>query len=126
MLKIMIESVVIITDQGPVGKNSALEAVRIGSGFVALGEFVDCKMVFTGDAVYLLNKNANPEAVGMDPYDEVMEIADLSDLELYVLDQALQDAGMSAEDLVEYENLNIITYGELVDLIENATTSFRF
>jgi len=122
----MIESVVIITDQSPMGKNSALEAIRIGSGFVALGEFVNCQIVFTGDAVYLLNKNAKPEAVGMDSLDEVMEIADLSDLELYVVDTALVDAGMSADDLVEYENLKIITIDEVVELIENADTSFRF
>jgi len=122
----MIESVVIITDQSPMGKNSALEAIRIGSGFVALGEYVNCQIVFTGDAVYLLNKNAKPEAVGMDSLDEVMEIAELSDLELYVLDESLKDAGMSVDDLVEYELLKIITIEDIVDLIENADTSFRF
>lgn len=122
----MVESVVIITDQSPIGKNAALEAVRIGSGFVALGEYVNCQIIFTGDAVYLLNKNANPKAVGMDSFDEIMEIADLSDLELYILDQSLQDAGMSTDDLVEYENLKVITVDEVVDLIENADTSFRF
>jgi sulfur relay (sulfurtransferase) DsrF/TusC family protein len=122
----MIESVVIITDQSPIGKNSALEAIRIGSGFVALGEYVNCQIVLTGDAVYLLNKNAKPEAVGMDSLDEVMEIADLSDLELFVVDTALANAGMSADDLVEYEKLKIITIDEVVELIENADTSFRF
>ncbi|MFX0074935.1 MAG: DsrE family protein [Candidatus Hermodarchaeota archaeon] len=122
----MIESVVIITDQGPIGKNSALEAVRIGSGFVALGEYINCQIVFMGDAVYLLNKNAKPEAVGMDTFEEIMEIADLSDLELYVVDQALQDAGMTTDDLVEYENLKVIATSEVVDLIENANASFRF
>lgn len=122
----MIKSVVLITDQSPMGKNSALEAIRIGSGFVALGEFVDCKIVFTGDAVYLLNKNAKPEAIGMDSLEEIMEIADLSDLELYVVDKALNDAGMTIDDLVEYENLKIITTDEVVDLIDKADTSFRF
>jgi len=33
---------------------------------------------------------------------------------------------MSADDLVEYENLKIITIEEIVDLIETADTSFRF
>ena len=122
----MIESVVIITDQSPMGKNSALEAIRIGSGFVALGEFVNCQIVFTGDAVYLRNKNANPEAIGLDTLDETFEIADLSDLELYVVDKALEDAGMSADDLIEYESLKIITIDDVVNLIENADTSFRF
>jgi len=122
----MIESVVIITDQSPMGKNSALEAIRIGSGFVALGEYVNCQIVFMGDAVYLLNKNVKPEAIGMDQLDEIIEIADLSDLELYVVDQDLEDAGMTADDLIEYDNLKIITIDEVVDLIENADTSFRF
>ncbi|MHA1194406.1 MAG: DsrE family protein [Promethearchaeota archaeon] len=122
----MIESVIIITDQSPMGKNSALEAIRIGSGFVALGEYVNCQIVFMGDAVYLFSKNVKPEAIGMDPLDEILEIADLSDLELYIVDQALEDAGMTAADLIEYENLKIITIDEVVDLIENADTSFRF
>lgn len=122
----MVESVVIITDQSPVGKNSAAEAIRIGSGFVALGEIIDCQIVFTGDAVFLLNKNADPEAVGLDSLSETIEIADLSDLELCVLDSALEDAGLTIEDLIEYENLKIINIDELSDLIEKADVSFRF
>ena len=122
----MIESVVIISDQSPIGKNSAIEAIRIGSGFTALGEFIECKIVLTGNAVYLFNKSCNPEAVGMDSLDEVLEIADLSDLEVYVMESALKDAGMSKDDLVEYENLKVINYDELADLIANANTTFRF
>ena len=122
----MVESVVIITDQSPTGKNSAAEAIRIGSGFVALGEIINCQIVLTGDAVYLLNKNATPTVVGMDPLDEAIEMADLSDLELYVLDKSLKDAGLTAEDLIEYENLKVISIDELIDLIEQADTCFRF
>ncbi|MFX0040287.1 MAG: DsrE family protein [Promethearchaeota archaeon] len=122
----MVESVLIISDQSPIGKNSAAEAIRIGSGFVALGEYVDCKIVFMGDAVYLLNKNATPEAVGLDNLDEVLEMADLSDLELYIIDTALFDAGLTKEDLIDYENLKIINIDELANLIEDAQTCFRF
>jgi len=122
----MVESVVIIADQSPTGKNSAAEAIRIGSGFVALGEFINCQIVLTGDAVYLLNKNATPTVVGMDPVDETIEMADLSDLELYVLDKSLKDAGLTVEDLIEYENLKVINIDELIDLIEHADTCFRF
>jgi sulfur relay (sulfurtransferase) DsrF/TusC family protein len=114
------------SDQSPIGKNSAAEAIRIASGFVALGEYIDCKIVFMGDAVYILNKNANPEAVGLDNLDEVLEMADLSDLELYVIDSALYDAGLTKDDLIEYENLKIINIEELTNLIEEAQTSFRF
>ncbi len=122
----MVESVVIITDQSPVGKNSAAEAIRIGSGFVALGEYIKCQVIFTGDAIYLLNKNADPNDLGMDSNDEVLEIADLSDLELYIIDTDLKNAGMTEDDLIEYESLRIITVGELSDLIDQADVCFRF
>jgi sulfur relay (sulfurtransferase) DsrF/TusC family protein len=122
----MVNSVVIVSEQSPIGRNSAVEAIRIGSGFTALGEYIDCKIVFTGDAVYLFNRYCNPEAVGMDPLAEVLEIADLSDLEVYLIDTALKEAGMTEEDLVEYENLKVINYDELTELIANADTCFRF
>jgi len=122
----MVESVVVITDQSPVGKNSAAEAIRIGSGFVALGEYINCQVIFTGDAVYLLNKNADPNALGMDSNDEVLEIAELSDLELYIIDTDLKNAGMTEDDLIEYENLKIISVEELSDLIDQADVCFRF
>ncbi len=122
----MVESVVIISDQSPIGRNSAVEAIRIGSGFTALGEYIECKVVYMGDAVYLLNKNSDPEAVGMDSLAEVLEMADLSDLEVYVVESALIDAGLTKNDLIEYENLKIIGYDELTDLIAKADTCFRY
>ena len=122
----MVESVVIISDQSPIGRNSAVEAIRIGSGFTALGEFIECKIVFTGDAVYLFSKYCDPEAVGLDPLAEVLEMADLSDLEVFLIDSALTKAGLTKDDLIEYENLKIIDYDDLTDLIAQADTSFRF
>jgi len=122
----MVQSVVIISDKSPIGRNSAIEAIRIGSGFTALGEYIDCKIVFMGDAVYLFNKNCDPEAVGMDSLTEVIEMADLSDLEVYIIESALNDAGLTKDDLIEYENLKIINYDDLTELIADADTSFRF
>jgi len=122
----MVESVVIISDQSPIGRNYAIEAIRIGSGFTALGEYIDCKIVFMGDAVYLFNKYTKPETVGLDSLEEVLEMADLSDLEVYIIESALIEAGLSKEDLIEYENLKIINYDDLADLIANADTCFRF
>jgi sulfur relay (sulfurtransferase) DsrF/TusC family protein len=122
----MVESVIIISDQSPVGKNSAAEAIRIGSGFVALGEYISCQVVLTGDAVYLFSKNTKPELIGMDNFDEIVEMADLSDLEVCVVDSALREAGLTADDLIEYENLKIISIDDLAELIDGADTCFRF
>ena len=122
----MIDSVVIICNKSPIGKNSAIEAIRLGSGFMGLGEEIDCKIVLTGDAVYLVSKHADPTTVGMDSYEEALEMADLSDLELNVVDTSLNDAGLTTEDLIEYENLNIIDMARLTEIIEEAKTCFRF
>ncbi|MFX1312274.1 MAG: DsrE family protein [Promethearchaeota archaeon] len=122
----MVESVLIISDQSPIGRNYAIEAIRIGSGFTALGEYIDCKVVFMGDAIYLFNKHSKPESVGLDPFTEVLEMADLSDLEVYIIESALTDVGLSRDDLIEYENLKIINYDDLVELIANADTCFRY
>ena len=62
----------------------------------------------------------------MDPLAEVLEMADLSDLEVYIIESALNDAGLTKEDMVEYENLKFIGYDELTDLIANADVSFRY
>ena len=61
-----------------------------------------------------------------DPLTKVLEMADLSDLEVYLIDSALAEAGMTKDELTEYENLKVITYDELAELIENADTSFRY
>ncbi len=122
----MIESVVIICDKSPIGMNSAVETIRLGSGFMALGEEIDCKIILMGDAVYLLNKHADPTAVGLDSYDETFEMADLSDLEILVLNSAIDEAGLTAEDLIDYENLKIIDIDELTNVIGEASTCFRY
>ncbi len=122
----MIKSVVIIVDQSPVGKNSAREALRLAAGFLGLGEEIDCKVVLMGDAVYFVNKNADPTVVGVDSFEEPLEMGDLSDLEIYILDTGLEDAGLTEADFVEYENLKVIDIVNLAKLIANADTSFRF
>ena len=122
----MIESVIIVSDQSPIGKNSAREALRLGAGFRGLGEEIDCKVVLMGDAVYLLSKHADPSKLGVDSFDEPMEMAELSDLEILVLDNAINDAGLTKEDLVEYEGLKIIDLETFIEIIENADTTFRF
>jgi sulfur relay (sulfurtransferase) DsrF/TusC family protein len=121
----MVQSVLIICDDSPVGKNSAAEAIRMGSGFAALGEELECEIIFKGEAVYLFNKNANPKAVNMDSAEETIMMADLSDLKIGIVKDALKKAGMTKEDLIDYENLEIITEKELALKIENFETCYR-
>ncbi|HME51314.1 MAG TPA: DsrE family protein [Candidatus Lokiarchaeia archaeon] len=121
----MVDSLVILCDSAPVGKNSAIEAIRMGSGLVALGETVQTTVVFDGDAVLMLAKNADPAAVGQDTYDTVMEMADLSDLEIRVVQEALDEAGLGQEDLRSYGKLQTISRAELAAILSSAGAAFR-
>ncbi|MHA1791968.1 MAG: DsrE family protein [Promethearchaeota archaeon] len=121
----MVESVVIICDSSPVGKNSAAEAIRQGAGFVALGEMLDCKVIFMKDAVLMLNKNADFTSVGMDPVDGIIEMAELSDLEIYVINDDLKAMGMTEDDLIEYELLKIISLEQAAKFMLESDATFR-
>ena len=123
---IIIKSIVIICDQSPIGRNSVIEAIRLGAGFLGLGEDINCKIVLTGDAVYFLSKYADPTTVGMDSLEEPLEMAELSDLEILVLDSALEDSALTTEDLIDYEKIKISNIEDITKLIEQADTSFRF
>ncbi len=122
----MIKSIVIISDHSPIGKNSARETLRLVSGFVGLGVELDCKVILTGDAVLLMNKHSNPKAIGADSFDEAFEMLELTDSEIYLLDTALEEVGLTKDDLIDYENLKVISLSQMVKFIEQADMSFRF
>lgn len=122
----MIESVVIICDKSPIGSNSAIESFRLGAGFLGLGEEINSKVLLRGDAIRALLKNIDPTAVGMDSFEEPLEMAELSDLTIYIIEEDLAETGLTKDELIEYEFLNIITLDEASKLIETADTCFRF
>ena len=122
----MVKSVIILTNSTPVGKNSPVEAIRLGSGFMGLGEDITCKIVFQGDAVLTLSNSIDPTNVGMDSYAEYLEMAELSDLELCVVEEDLKIRGLTKDDLVEYELLKVVSIANVSEMIQTAETTFRF
>jgi sulfur relay (sulfurtransferase) DsrF/TusC family protein len=121
----MVESLIIIADRSPVGSNSAIEAIRMGAGLVALGDTVPTTVVLSGDAVLLMAKDADPTAVKQDTINSAMEMADLSDLEICVVKEALADAGLQQDDLRPYAKLKIVSQVELASMVAEAATTFR-
>ena len=122
----MVKSVVIICEDSPIGKNSAVEAIRIGAGIMAVGDLDECKIVFMGDSVYFLSKKFDPEKVNRDAPSNIFRLMELSDLDIYVLDSALEIAGISVPDLIEYENLKIANIKEISKLILDADVTYRY
>ena len=62
----------------------------------------------------------------MDSFEEPLEMADLSELGIFVHDESLKKADLVVEDLIDYENLKIIDIQEIAEIIEKSDVSFRF
>jgi len=122
----MVQSIVIICEDSPFGKNSVTESVRLATGLLAVGDIELCKVVFMGEAVYFLNMKISPEALNVDPVDNIIRLMELSDLEIYVHDEALETAGLKVEDLIQNENLKVINMEDISKLILDAEMCFKY
>ncbi|MFX1502859.1 MAG: DsrE family protein [Promethearchaeota archaeon] len=122
----MVESVVIICEDGPFGKNSVVESIRMAAGLLAVGDINICKVILLKDAVYFLNKNLNPDALNMDKFTNIMRLIELSELEIYIHDKALKKAGIETSDLVLKDNSKIIGTQQISQLILDADISFKY
>ena len=105
----MANSIVILCEDSPFGKNSAVESVRLATGILSVGDIDNCKVIFMGDAVCFLNKNLDPLALNMDPFTDILRLIELSNLEIYVLEEDLKGAGLNRSDLIQHDNLKIIS-----------------
>ncbi|MHA2049392.1 MAG: DsrE family protein [Promethearchaeota archaeon] len=122
----MVNKIVIICEDSPFGKNSVVESIRMATGILAVGDLDDCKVVLLKDAVYFMNKSLNPEALGVDQFTNIIRLIDLSELEIYVHDEALNMAGLTASDLLPIETIKIVNFEEISQLILNADMSFKY
>ena len=122
----MVKNVVITCDNSPIGKNSALESIRMGAGISAVGDLDSVKIILIGDSVLLLSKNYNPKAVNMDEDSNIFRMLELADMEIYVLNTALEDLGMQESDLIEDGNIQVVDIGELADIFLKADTIYNY
>jgi len=122
----VVKSVVILCEDSPIGKNSAVEAIRMGAGIMAVGDLDKCKIVFMGDSVYLLSKNFNPEKVNRDAPSNIFRLMELSDLEVYALDSALEIVGINHSDLIELDNVKVASMQEISKFILEADATYRY
>jgi sulfur relay (sulfurtransferase) DsrF/TusC family protein len=122
----MVNSIIILCEDSPFGKNSAVETIRMAAGLLAIGDIEDCKVVFMKDAVYFLSKNLNPDALNVDHFTNIMRLIELSDLEIYVHDETLEDAGMIVSDLISGDNIKVVNIEKISELIAEANMSFKY
>ncbi len=122
----MVNSIVIICEDGPFGKNSVLEAIRMAAGILAVGDVEICKIILLKDAVYFLDNKLNPKALNMDDFKNIMRLIELSELEIYIHNEALELAGINPSDLVLADNFKIIDFSKISELIIEAEMSFKY
>ncbi|MDX1798394.1 MAG: hypothetical protein R3255_07075, partial [Candidatus Lokiarchaeia archaeon] len=65
----MVNSILIICEDGPFGKNSVVESIRMAAGLLAVGDVEICKVILLREAVSFLSKNLAPEALNMNNFD---------------------------------------------------------
>lgn len=124
--KLMVKSVVILCEDSPIGKNSALETIRMAAGIMAVGDLDECKIVFIGDSVYFLSKNFDPEKVNMETPSSIFRMMELSDFEVFALDSALEIAGIEPSDLIDFDNVKIASWKEISAFILEADVFYRY
>ena len=122
----MVNSVVIICEDGPFGKNSVVESIRMAAGILAVGDIEDCKVILLRDAVNFLNRNISPKALNVDDFANILRLIELSDLEIYVHEEALKSAGITSSDLILSDNVRAIDTKMISTLILEADMSFKY
>ena len=124
--KILVKNIIIICENSPIGKNSALESIRMGAGISAVGDLNSVKIVFIGDSALILSKKYNPKAVNMDENSNIFKMLDLADIDVYALDIAMKNLAIEETDLLEYENIHIINVKELSEIILEADAIYNY
>ena len=122
----MVQSIIIICEDSPFGKNSVTESIRLATGLLAVGDIELCKVIFMGEAIYFLSKCLDPNALNVDPVDNIIRLIELSDLEVYVHDNALETAGLEIKDLIQNENLKVVDMEIISKLILEAEMCFKY
>jgi len=68
----------------------------------------------------------NPEKINREPPSNIFRLMELSDLEVYALDTALEIAGINESDLIEFDNVKIANIQEISKLIIEADLMYRY
>ena len=122
----MVDSIVIICEDSPFGKNSVVESIRMATGLLAVGDIEDVKVILLRDAIYFLNRNLKPETLNMKEFTNIFRLIELSGLEIYVHDEALKVAGIESTNLILNDNVKIVDIKKISQLILEANMSFKY
>ncbi|KKM07706.1 hypothetical protein LCGC14_1731280, partial [marine sediment metagenome] len=104
----MVNSIVIICEESPFGKDSVVESFRMATGLLAVGDIEDVKIILMKDAIYFLNKHLDPIAINANEFTNIMRLIAFSEIEVFLHDNALKAAGLELNDIFLKENVKIV------------------
>jgi sulfur relay protein TusC/DsrF len=116
------ERVVILFRNAPYGTVFNAEGFRVCTGLTALD--VKTHAIFMDDAVATLLKKQSPQGIHMGNLSKA--VAPMIDFEVsvYVIKESLELRGLTEDDLIENEEIQIISKRELSKLIVEADATF--
>ncbi len=119
-------SILIICEDSPFGKNAVLEALRLATGILAVGDIEDCQVVLLKDAIHVLHKRLQPAALNVDPIDDILKLIKLSEVEIIVSREDLEFLGLTEQDLLPLEHLTVANHEMISELILYADFTFKY
>ncbi len=125
-MKTNMNSILIICEDSPFGKNSVIESIRLASGILAVGDIEDCKVVLLKDAIYFLNRQIDPLALNLDSLNDLKKLMDLSNLEIYICEEDLTILGLTEGDLMTSDSIQLISHDLISKLILEADFTFKY
>ncbi len=122
----MVNSIVIICEESPFGKDSVVESFRMATGLLAVGDIEDVKIILMKDAIYFLNKHLDPIAINANEFTNIMRLIAFSEIEVFLHDNALKAAGLELNDIFLKENVKIVDIKQISKLILRADMTFKY
>jgi len=116
------ESVVILFRNAPYGTVFNAEGFRVCTGLTALD--VETQAVFLDDAVYTLLKGQMPEEIHMGDLSKGIAPMIEFEVSVYVIKESLDERGINEDELIENDEIQFISKGELSKLIAEADATF--
>jgi sulfur relay protein TusC/DsrF len=116
------ESVVILFRNAPYGTVFNAEGLRVCTGLTALD--VETHAVFMDDAVFTLLQGQTPKGIHMGDLSKGITPMIEFEVSVYVMKESLDSRGLTEDDIIKNDEIQIISKKELSKLIVEADVTF--
>ena len=114
--------VMVVFNKAPYERISMAEGIRCITSVVTMG--IEGTTVFIDDGVYALLKNQDPAGIGVESIRNWLKLLELNKIPIKVMGEALSERGIQEKDLLELDNLEIISAPDLAQLMLDYSSVF--